>query len=208
MEETVRHTTVFYPRQQYLGSVYAKALLGASERAGNTELVLAELESFLDDVLARLPPLHAVLESPRVAWEAKQRLLDQALAGKASRELLNFLKVVTRRGRFDCLRAIAQAARQQFNALRGRVRVQVRTATELDQALTRLVKERLTSTLGHDVELEVSVEPDLIGGLVVRVGDTVYDASVASRLRRLKQELVSRSTQQMREQLGRFALAE
>jgi F-type H+-transporting ATPase subunit delta len=201
------HKTVFDTGRQHLGTIYAKALLGASERAGNTESVVEQLESLVSDVLTPLPQLEAVLVSPRIPWEVKEQMLERAFGGRVAKELLNFLKVVTRRGRFDCLRAIASSARMQFNELRGRVQVQVRSAEPLDQSMLDAVTGRLTSALGRQVELQLSVDPDLIGGLVVRVGDTVYDGSVANRLRRLGQQLIHRSSQRIREDLPRFASA-
>ncbi|MEO8499247.1 MAG: ATP synthase F1 subunit delta, partial [Planctomycetota bacterium] len=181
-----RDKAVFDTGQQYLGSVYAKALLGAAEKVGNAEAVLDELNSFIDDVLAKVPNLDSTLGSPRVAVETKTAMLDKALGGKVSGELLNFLKVVARHGRFDCIRAIRQAVRQQLNDLRGRVEVFLRSAEPMSRESIELVVNRLKAVLGRDVDLHVDVDSDLIGGVVLRIGDTVYDASVANRLVRLK----------------------
>mgnify|MGYP001565729764 CR=1 FL=1 len=111
----------------------------------------------------------------------KERILDRAFRGKMTGQLLNFLKVVTRRGRFDCLRAIQQAAKQLLNDLRGRVEVRLRSAQPLDPSLLAAVANRLRSVLGRDVDLQLQVDPELLGGLVIRVGDTVYDGSVVRR---------------------------
>lgn len=200
--------TVFDTGQQYLGGVYAKALLGASENAGVTDAVLEELEAVVADVLNQLPNVEQTLSSPRVPLEAKEQMLEQAFGGKMTVELLRFLKVVARRGRFDCLRAIAKAAREQFNEMRGRVAVQVRAAEPLDQAAYDQVSSQLQASLGKEVDLQVDVDPDLIGGLVFRIGDTVYDGSVANRLARLRGDVLSRASQQMRGNVDRFALAE
>jgi F-type H+-transporting ATPase subunit delta len=203
-----REKAVFDTGQQYLGAVYAKALLGAAEKAGNAESVLDQLNSFVDDVLAKVPNLESTLASPRIAVEAKAAMLDKSLGGKVSVELLNFLKVVARHGRFDCLRAIRQAARQQLNKLRGRVEVFLSAARPLSQESIELIVNRLKTLLGKEVELQVDVDDDLIGGVKLRIGDTVYDASVANRLVRLKSELLSKTGQQLRDNLDRFALAD
>ena len=91
----------FNASQQYLGKIYAKALLGVTEQAGITESAVAEFDSFLADVLDRLPDFEALLRSPRVAHEEKERLLDRALGGRMSLPMLNFLKVVSRHGRLE-----------------------------------------------------------------------------------------------------------
>lgn len=181
--------TVFDTTQQQLGAVYAKALLGATERAGTTDAVLDELEVLVTEVLARVPSVEGTLTSPRVPLVAKEGILERAFPGRLSGELLNFLKVVARRGRFDCLRAILRAARDLQNELRGRVRVHVRSAAALDDAARELVTSQLQSTLGREIDLQLAVDPDLIGGLVVRVGDTVYDGSIANRLSQLRNKL-------------------
>ena len=199
---------VFETGQQYLGAIYAKALLGASEKAGNSESVFEELDSFVDNVLAKVPNLDATLTSPRIASEAKTAILDKTLGGRVSLELLNFLKVVARHGRFDCMGAIRQAVRQQLNELRGRVEVFLRAAEPLSRESTDIVTSRLKSVLGKDIDLHVNVDPELVGGVVLRIGDTVYDASVANRLVRLKDELLSKTGQQLRDNLDRFALAD
>ncbi len=204
----VRDKAVFDTGQQYLGAVYAKALLGAAEKVGNADAVLDELNSFIDDVLAKVPNFDATLTSPRIAVEAKTAMLDKALGGKVSVELLNFLKVVARHGRFDCIRAIRQAARQQLNELRGRVEVFLSVAQLPSQQSLELIGSRLKALLGKEIDLQVDVDDELIGGVKLRIGDTVYDASVANRLVRLKDELLSKTGQQLRDNLDRFALAD
>ncbi len=193
------------PGLQHLGSVYAKALLGATEKAGNTTTVLAELDSLVDDVLARLPNIKAAWTSPRIGHRDKELMLDKAFAGRMSRELLNFLKVVSKHGRMECLAAIRRAARDQFNALRGRVEVTVRTADALDGQSQTLVRSRLEAALQRDVDLALQVDPQLIGGIVVRVGDTVYDGSVANQLKRMRAETLERTAGKVRAALDRFA---
>lgn len=205
--EEVRQTTVLDTGLQHLGTVYAKALLGASEKAGNTETVMAELDSVVRDVLTRLPRLEQLLSSPRVPFESKEQVLERAFGGKMSSQVLNFLKVIVARGRFQSLRAVNEAAKRLYNELRGRVEVQVTTATPIDDATREMLVAKLRSSLGRDIDLQMRLEPDVIGGLVIRIGDTVYDGSVANQLQKLGDELVSRATQRMRADGDRFAIA-
>ena len=207
MAET-KHYTVFDTGQQYLGSVYAKALLATSENAGETEAVLEGLQSLVDDVLEQAPGLEATLVSPRVPLEAKENMLQIAFAGKTAPTLLTFLKVLCRRGRFDCLRAILTATRTQYNDLRGRIEVQVSTADALSAGDLEATTNQLRGALGREVDVQVKIAPDLIGGLVIRVGDTVYDGSLANRLKQLRSDMVAKSTQQIRSELDRFAAVE
>ena len=205
MAETQASKTSVDTGQQYLAAVYAKALLGATERAGNTEDVLEELEALLSEVFQRLPKLESALTSPRVGQEEKLRLLELAIGSRVSQSLLDFLKVLARRGRLDCLRAITRAARQQLNEIRGRVEVTLVTAEPLGEDSTRQAAERLQTALGQQIDLSTSVDPDLIGGAIVRVGDTIFDGSVINRLEQMRRTAHTNSAQKMRDELDRFA---
>lgn len=204
----VKQPTVFDSEQKHLGDVYAKALLGATDSAGNTEQVLEEFDALVGDVLDKLPKLETTLASPRVPEEAKMQMLDKAFGGKMSATLLNFLKVVCEHRRFDCVRAMNRAAHELENELTGRVDVQIATVEPLTDELCERVTDRLEALLGKKVNLTMQIDADLIGGLEVRVGDTVYDASVLGRLGRLRQEAVERTSQAIRQSLERFETAE
>jgi F-type H+-transporting ATPase subunit delta len=203
-----RHATVLDPVEQQLGKVYAEALLGAAQKAGNAEAVLAELNSLVRDVLQKLPQFDAVLQLPKVSHEEKARLLDNAFQGKMSVVLLNFLKVLTRRGRFSALRAIERAAQKLHHERTGRTEVQVRTAEPLSPDMYARVMDRLRQSLGREPVLHVEVDPDLIGGVVIRIGDTVYDGSVAHQLVRLRDETAAKIAREIRQSSARFALAD
>lgn len=204
----VRHTTVLDTSVQHLGKVYGKALLGAAEKAGVSSTVLDELDSVVDDVLPRLPQLESLLASPRVPADTKEAILDRAFQGRMSPLLLNFLKVLTRRRRFECLRAVRNALHELYNELHGRVDVDVRTAVELDPDAIALVTNRLKAALNREVRIAVTLDPDIVAGLVIRVGDTVYDGSVARQLQQLRSEVLSRAGQTLRTATDRFASAD
>lgn len=208
MTEHVQHPTVFDTDTQYLGSTYAKALLAVTEKRGVTDEVLEQLRSVIEDVLNKLPDFDAVLAAPRVPLEDKQRLLDQAFGGKMQRDLLNFLKVVARHGRLNTLRAIFAEYLKQYNQLRGRVEVAVETALPLSDALREEIVSRLRQALQADVQLHAKVNPDIVGGLVIRVGDTVFDGSVLNQLQRFQESAMARTRRALRDSLDRFARAE
>lgn len=194
----------FDPARERLGEVYAQALLGVTEKAGNSDAVIAEFESLLVDVLDKLPQLRATLYSLRVSDEDKIKLLDKAFAGKMSVTLLNFLKVLARHQRLDSLRVIFRAVQKRYNAMRGRVEVFVTSAAPISNPLMEQIRSKLTGMLGRDVILKVSVDPQLLGGITVRVGDTVYDSSLRTQLRRMKEEALARTEEQIRQSSSRF----
>lgn len=195
-------------RSQSIAVVYAKALLGATEAAGATDAALAELDSLVSDVLDKLPRLDAIFSSALVSGDQKIALIDKSIGPQASPLLRNFLKVLATHGRLDILRAIRREARRMFDKMRGRLRVHVSTATELDKDLTRRLTDMLRGMLGAEPVLEITTRPELIGGLVLRVGDTVYDGSVSTRLERIREHMIERSVHEIQSGRDRFSTSE
>lgn len=208
MSDHEQRDSVFDSHLQQLGKVYAKALLGATAKTGNTDEVVEQLDSFVVDVVEKLPSLEATLNSPRIPHAEKTRMLDQAFRGKMATELLNFLKVVAAHGRFECLRAIRRSLRDLRNEARNVIEVSLRSAEPLTDELLDAVVKRLEESLGSEVIVNPQVDPELIGGLVVRVGDTVFDGSVANRLVQLRKSAAEKAAQEIRQSLDRFVLAE
>lgn len=193
---------------QNVAAVYAKAYLGATEAAGSTDAALAELESLVSDVLDKLPRLDAILSSGLVSAEQKIELIDKSVGTKASPLLRNFLKVLARHGRLDVLRGVHNEARKMVDKMRGRFRVHVTTAAELDGQLQKQLTDTLRGMLGGQPVLEVKTRPELIGGIVLRVGDTVYDGSIATRLARIREQMIDRSVHEIQSGRDRFGSAE
>ena len=202
-EKEVQHATVFDTDQQQLGDVYAKALLGFAQTAGNVDSLVDELNGVVDAV-NQLPTLKDALESPRVAVEAKESLLEKAFGGRVSKDLLNFLKVVGRKGRFDCLNAVKSSTKKLYDEMSGSVEATITTAEQVDTKVQSDVASKLESLLGRKVQLESKIDPGIIGGMVIRVGDTVYDGSVVSQLNQVRTKAVKRATDAIRSSMEKF----
>jgi F-type H+-transporting ATPase subunit delta len=187
-----------------IGAVYAKALLGAAEAAGQTEAVIGEFDSLVTDVLDRFPQLEAVLASAIISPADKDDVLDKTLGKQASPLLLNFLKVVAKHGRLGTLRAIRRSLHEQHDQMRGRVRVRVTTATPLDDDVANRIADLVRNVLKHEPVLESAVESDMIGGVVLRVGDMVYDASIATQLAHIREQMINRSVHEIQSRRDRF----
>jgi F-type H+-transporting ATPase subunit delta len=196
------------PGQRQLGMIYARALLGATEAAGQTEAVLEEFDSFVSDVLVPYPRFEAILSAARIPAEEKERIIDRTVGQRASQLFGNFLKVLARHGRLDSIRAIHRVAHELYNELRGRVRVDVITATPLEEPTDSQLASRLRAMIGREPVLARRVDPGLIGGIVLRVGDTVYDGSVATQLQRLSGQIIDRSVHEIQSQRDRFSHSE
>ncbi|MCH2121780.1 MAG: ATP synthase F1 subunit delta [Planctomycetota bacterium] len=191
--------------RQYIGTVYAKGLLGAAEKANQVTQVVDELESIVVDVLPQLPKLKLLLESPRVPMEVKEKVLNQSFSAGSS-VLLTFLKVVCRHGRFDCLRVISRTATALLQEQTGVVEVRVTTAELVPESMHEELKTKLGQILEKQVVIRTETDADILGGLVVRVGDTVFDGSVANQLSQIRRTAVDQAMQQIRQSLDRFAV--
>jgi F-type H+-transporting ATPase subunit delta len=190
--------------QEKVGAIYAGALVAAAEHAGQTVAVLEELDAIVSDVFAQFPKLETVLGSLLVSPEEKAAVLDRVFAAQISRLLLNFLKVVARHGRLDCLRAIRQQARKIYEELQGQSRVRLTTAAAVDPQQIEQIAAALGVSLGQRPILETVVDPALIGGAVLRIGDTVYDGSVAHQLQSIRQQMIERSVHEIQSRRDRF----
>jgi F-type H+-transporting ATPase subunit delta len=194
-------------RLERVAAVYAQAVLGAAEKAGQVDTVAAELAALVRELLDRKPDLEAVLAADIVAPDDKLRLLDKGLAGRVHPLVLDFLKVLARHGRLGALRAIENEVQKQVDARRGRVRVQVASAAPLGGPQATALATALRASLRAEPVLESAVQPELIGGLVVRVGDTVYDGSVARQLVQVREQMIYRSVHEIQSRRDRFRLA-
>lgn len=204
MEKVTKIPTVFDTTAQQVGEVYARALLGVGQAQGRAADLVGELSDF-DDCLKQLPKLAQMLGAPRVPEADKERILRKALEGKASREFLNFLLVLIKRNRFSALPAIRQAAAKLFDEVTGQVKATVTTVSPLSEAAQGKLAERLGKLLGKQVRIETKLDDSIIGGVVVRVGDTVYDASVVNQLNQVRAKTAARIADSIRGSLERFA---
>ena len=189
---------------EQIADVYASGLLSATEKAGTTDAVLDELDAVETEALNRFPALKDVFDSKLISHDEKCGLIDRVFGGRVSPMLINFLKVVSRRGRLDCLAAIHRQARLLYDEMRGRVHVELTTATAVDPARLAEIGRSLRATLGGEPVLRHITDPEVIGGAVLRVGDTVHDGSVATQLKKIREQMIDRSAHEIQSRRDRF----
>ena len=189
---------------EHIADVYAKALLATTERAGQTAAVIDEFDAVMAEVINGFPRLEAVLDSILVLPEEKVTLIDRTLAGRVSPTLVNFLKVVARHGRLDCLRAIHCQTHVAYDKLRRRIPVRLTTATPVSPEMAARIVDNLRGKLDGEPVVEQQVDPALIGGAVLRVGDIIYDGSIANQLQNLRQQMSERSAHEIQSGRDRF----
>jgi F-type H+-transporting ATPase subunit delta len=189
---------------EHIGDVYALALLGAAEKAGQTAAVVEDFDALIGEILDQFPKIEMVWASILVSPDDKSGMIDHVLGGRINPLLVNFLKVVAAHGRLDCLRAIHAQLHGLYEKLTHRIRVRLTTASPLSPALVGRITENLRSKLGGEPVLEQVTDPALIGGAVLRIGDTVYDASIANQLLTLRQQVSDRSAHEIQSRRDRF----
>jgi F-type H+-transporting ATPase subunit delta len=192
------------PGQRQVALLYAQSFLAVAEKSGQVRDLIDELTSLVTDVLDAFPRFEVLLSIPYLKVERKIAMLERVLGGRASPLVLNFLKVLAKNERLGALRSIVAALRDLYDARQGRVRVEVRTPQPLREDSLTHVTNKLRSMLGKEPVLEGVSDPEMIGGIVLRVGDTVYDASVAARLARLREDMIHRSVHEIQSRRDRF----
>lgn len=176
------------PSAKAVARVYAQAYLDAAAQAG-TENPLEEITSFQDDVLNRNPQYANLLLSEELTSEEKISLIEKTVQPVASPAFTNFLKVLAQHERLNLFPVILNLAWLEQERRQGRQRVLVKSAVPLSEEQLSSIKNRLQSALNSEPILIPEVDENLIGGLVIQVGDTVYDGSLKTRLSSLRQQL-------------------
>jgi F-type H+-transporting ATPase subunit delta len=171
---------------------YAETLLSLARRHGD-EATVDEFARALDDVvtiLDREPRVREFLETPQIDSESKKRALRASFAGRAPDLFVRFLMVVVEKRRQTLLRAIAREYAALVDEARGRVRADITLARAADAELEREVVATLERQLGKTVIPNFQVDPELMGGVVIRVGDQVLDGSIRRRVADLRRRLL------------------
>jgi len=201
----VRHKTVMDDESRHVARVYAQALYQAAEEANQVEEVLAELESLINEVFRQDPGLELFFASAAVGRDRKQAAIDAAFRGRATPIFANFLSVLNHHDRLDMLRAIVEAFRAIYDRKVGRLTVHVRSAIPLTDAERDRVRKDVRDVAGFEPVLSETVDPDILGGIIIRVRDWVYDASVRARLQAIRNRLVERSSYGIQSGRDRFS---
>jgi F-type H+-transporting ATPase subunit delta len=205
MSESNSKETQFDDESIHVGQVYAKALLAAAQASGNVELVVAEFDSLVHDVMNKQPSFEAALANPKLATDDKIRLLDNLFSKKMDPTLLKFLKVLATRRRFGCVRSVYQSVSNLRDEATGKLRIIVTTALPVDASTLDTLKTKLSSVFKKDVVISTRVDASVIGGLLIRVGDVVFDGSVDGQLKLLKSATIAKAEQAIRDKLSTLA---
>jgi F-type H+-transporting ATPase subunit delta len=193
---------------QRVARVYAEALLNAAEKHNEVEAVFDQLDSLTTDLFRADPKFAEFLASGAVGRDPKAAVLRSVFENRASKLFFNFLMVLNKHERLDLLLPIRDAYMALRDERARRVRVQVRSAVPLAGDQIDRLKQELHETFHQEPVLETRTDPDLLGGMVVQVGDWVYDASVRTQLENLRNQIIARSSYEIQSGRNRFSAPE
>ena len=171
---------------------YSAALADVVALTGETETVLDELKGW-ETLIASNADLKNAFANPSIPHQKKEGVLEALITKtSANKTTANFLRVLLRNGRLGELDSINDRFIHELEDRSGLVHGYVSSAHELSDAERADLMSNLESVTGKKVRLDYSIDKDLIGGVVARVGSTVYDSSVRTKLEHLKEELMNR----------------
>jgi F-type H+-transporting ATPase subunit delta len=166
---------------------YAGALFDVAREKGRLDAIGADLSQFADAVEADRD-LRVFLFSPHFSSAEKVEGLHRAVSG-ADPELVNFLELLVEKGRMTEVFRIRREFEQMWKRENKRIDVTVTSAVELDPAVVAKVGEEIERQTGQKVELASRVDDEILGGIVLQVGNMVLDASIRSRLEKLRKSV-------------------
>jgi len=171
----------------------ARRYADAAFEIGQADGTLDDWERDLATMAAALsnPDLRRLVEHPAVAYADKERVLRRVAGEGVSELALNLVLLMIRRGRPGAIERMVTRFAELLRSERGIALAEVRSAMQLEDGQRSAVSERLASLTGQQIEMTETVEDSLIGGIAVRIGDTLYDGSVRNRLERLRARLTA-----------------
>jgi len=189
-----------------LANVYAKSLYELAEKAGGRDKImeLAEELEQICEVARGHRPFREFLASPVIDRVRRRRALRSIFEDKVTDLMLRFLLVLNEKGRLGHLEPIGEAYDRLVHEAFGRVEVDVYTPTPLEPDQQEKLRQRIGKVIGKEPVLYPYTDPRMIGGLKLRIGDQLIDGSVASRLRRMRQSLLSSGSSAVRARLSRI----
>ena len=179
-------------RETTIARNYAEALLSLARKSDD----LPGWGRMIDDVANAIERDHRLrnfLEAPQISADQKNAVLSKAFEDRAPRLFLRYLQRLVKNRRQMLIPAIANEYRDLVDEVEGRVHAQVTLAKEPDAEQRAAIARQLTHTLGQPVVPQVRINPNILGGIIVRVGDRVMDGSIRRRLGILRGKMLART---------------
>lgn len=164
---------------------YAKSLIDLAEERGITETVATDIK-FFGQTIDENRALELALQSPVIKHYKKLAILEALFKTRVSPTTYTIFEIITRKNREAILPAIAEEFQRQYDLMKGIQKARVTSVVPLTDAQRKQLIEQVVRETGRIVELQEKLDPRLIGGYILRVGDSQVDASIRTRLNDLK----------------------
>jgi F-type H+-transporting ATPase subunit delta len=175
---------------QTMARRYASALADVVLERGEAAEVQAELAQW-EEMIHSTPNLLEVLRNPTIALDQKRAVLNRLVErAKPRQTTVNFLKVLLQNQRLTELGEINRKLAETLDERAGMVAATVTTARSVPESSQRQLHAKLTGLTGKKVRVNFAIDPDLLGGIVTRIGSTVYDGSVRNHLQQIREKMV------------------
>jgi F-type H+-transporting ATPase subunit delta len=171
-----------------VSKTYSSALFEVAQESGMIDQILAEYE-FVVNSINENPEFYEILKSPKIILEDKKNIIDQTFADQISAELNNFFKLLIDKKRSNALLDIFEEFNEQVNEHKGYVVAKVESVIPLDAKEIEALQAKLNKVTGKTVTVNNVINPDIMGGLVINVGDKIIDGSVKRKLESMKHDL-------------------
>ena len=192
------------PGARSVAKVYSQAYLDVAGPDG-VMAALEELGSFVVDVLRGNPEFDHMLRTQELGVDAKLQLLEKVVVPRSTPLFADFIRVVGQHDRLDLLPLIHDLAVREAERRLGQRRVQVTSAVELSSQTLDGIRNSMATALSTQPILEARVDPSLLGGMTIRVGDTVYDGSLKTQVKQLRARLRERCLNEIQRGRDRFS---
>lgn len=170
-----------------LASRYAKSLVDLAAEKGQLEAVRTDMQT-LQQITKNNRDVVALLKSPIIKPDKKQKILAAILEGKVSTITAAFIQLLVAKGRESNLPEITTEFARQYNVLKNISKVKITTAVPVDAAILADIRKKVEAGTDKKIELETAVQPELIGGFVLESEDRLYDASVLRDLNDIRKQ--------------------
>ena len=169
---------------------YAATLFDLAQRHEGLEAFAGGVDTVVG-LLDQNPNFRLFLETPRIAAQDKKKLLMKVFGQILPRSLLNFLQVMVDKRRQRLLGLVGEEFHALLDTHMGRTHVTVTVAREIDPGVLEDLSGKVSTLLGQEAILHVRVKPEILGGVYLKTGDTVYDGTIRRRIKELRRQLLT-----------------
>jgi len=169
---------------------YAKSLIDLGKERGVLETIITDVSAFIE--MAGNRDFTLFLKSPIIKSDKKLLVFDELFKGKVHDESMAFFRMVIKKGRENILVEILKNVLAKYKEMKGVTTVVLTSATELSDDEFNKISDKLkaTSLASDNVEFIKKIDPTIVGGFIIEIGDKLYDASIAGKMKKIKKELI------------------